>query len=175
MCIVIIPDCCPERDYLPVRDGHAELPMGCWTQSRRGANQERPVPSWRSRSGARPPRQHWLSGRSHSWSRGSACAGRGIRCVSIVIAVPAAGLGAGDGEGLVDLDGDLVTGLGGEVGFVDAVGVGLDALDGGAGVLREGCCLDLGGGGPGEGRLVAVSAVFAVPAAGLGAGDGEGL
>jgi len=60
------------------------------------------------------------------------------KSVPIVVVVPAAGLRAGDGEGLVDLDGDLVTGLGSEVGFVDAVGVGLDALDGGAGVLRKG-------------------------------------
>src|SRR3954469_14267868 len=94
-----------------------------------------------------------------------------------MVAVPTAGLGAGDGEGLVDLDGDLVAGLGGEVGFVDAVGVGLDAFDGGAGVSGEGGGLHLGCGGPGEDRLVPVPTVPAGPTvtAGLGAGDGEGL
>src|SRR3954452_25182311 len=114
------------------------------------------------------------------WARGSAGAGGRVRCVPIVVAMPAAGLGAGKREGLVDLDSDLVAGLGGDVGFVDAIGVGLDAFDGGAGVLGEGGGLHLGCGGPGEDRLVPVPTVPAGPTgpavtAGLGAGDGEGL
>src|SRR3954449_6313184 len=73
-----------------------------------------------------------------------------------MVAVPTAGLGAGDREGLVDLDGDLVAGLGGDVGFVDAVGVGLDAFDGGAGVLPEGGGFHLGGNGSGQSCLAGV-------------------
>src|SRR5215212_8868259 len=65
-----------------------------------------------------------------------------------------AGLLAGDLEGLVDLDGDPLAAGRGQVGLVDAVGVGLDPQDGRPRVLGQGGRLDLGGGAAGEQVLV---------------------
>ena len=64
------------------------------------------------------------------------------------------GLPAGDLEGLVDLDGDPLAAGRGQVGLVDAVGVGLDSQDGRPRVLGQRRRLDLGGGVAGEQVLV---------------------
>src|SRR5215211_6410284 len=65
-----------------------------------------------------------------------------------------AGLLAGDLEGLVDLDGDPLAAGRGQVGLVDAVGVGLDPQDGRPRVPGQRRRLDLGGGVAGEQVLV---------------------
>ena len=83
-------------------------------------------------------------------------------------------LGAGDGEGLVDGD-DHVGAVGGDdVGLVDALAVGLDALDGGTGVLRERGGRDLVGRVAGEQRLVAALRTSTGRRAVAGAGRGAG-
>jgi hypothetical protein len=50
--------------------------------------------------------------------------------------------------------GDALTVGGGEMGLIDAIGVGLDPLHGRAGVLGQGSGSDLGGGVAGEQLLV---------------------
>jgi hypothetical protein len=82
----------------------------------------------------------------------------------VVVSPVAAGLSAGDGEVLADLDGELVARGGGDVGFVDAAVVGLAALDGGSGVGGQDSVLDLGLGVSGQ-RFLALPAPTVVSTA----------